>query len=332
LCGFEALAEELEVEEAAVRVMLHALERAGALVRGEDFTLEAAVLLNRSPDEIAGRLDADDKTLFERLRDHLGLAQDQRVVYRALPFASLTDRHPFEVDSLLHRLGQSGELIFRGFQRGMTFAPGSRANAKAVIDAAAVSFVERFRQFSSRLEEMIRYAEMRADSGRCRAAFLVDHLAGEPGSPRCGVCDLCAPDHSVPWSAALLVDPEPLEIEPTMAILEAAPDHDGLYGIGTLKKILLGEAYGRRDGKSYALSAYARNSEHFGALRGTLSHERLQDHFDRLVAGGQLETIEKSRGDAGGVYRAIRLTDRGRDILAGAVPISGSEEPVTVNS
>src|SRR5262249_53755510 len=182
-------------------------------------------------------------------------------------------------------------------------------------------FIERFRQFNTRLEDMIRYAEMQADSGSCRAAFLVNYLTGSATSRRCGICDLCAPAHEVPWTAAAIVDPEPLEIEPTMAILEAVRDHDGLYGIGTLTKMLLGEAYGKADGQQNQLSAYARNSEHFATLKGVLKHERLQEYLDRLITGRQLETLEKARPGDGGTYQAIRLTDLGRDILAGAAPI-----------
>jgi hypothetical protein len=200
---------------------------------------------------------------------------------------------------------------------------------KAISDAV-VLFLERFHQFSTRLSEMVRYAQLHVDSGRCRAAFLIDHLTGEPGSPRCGVCDLCAPYHPVPWSATAIADPEPLEIEPTMAILEVVRDHDGLYGVATLQKMLLGEAFGRSDGKPYQLSAYARNSEHFGALKGVVTRQRLQEHFDRLMAGGQLAIIEKPRPGDTGTYQAIRLTAGGRDILAGAAPIPGNEEAVVM--
>jgi hypothetical protein len=122
--------------------------------------------------------------------------------------------------------------------------------------------------------------------------------------------------------------PEPLEIEPTMAVLEAVRDHDTQYGAVTLKKMLLGEAFGMRNGQRYELSAYARNSEHFGVLRGTFTHERLQEYFDRLIGGRYLEIIERQRGTDGGSYSAVRLATRGRDVLSGAEPIPGNEEPV----
>jgi hypothetical protein len=113
-----------------------------------------------------------------------------------------------------------------------------------------------------------------------------------------------------------------------MAVLEAVRDHDAQYGTGTLKKMLLGEAFGMRDDQRYELSAYARNSEHFGVLRGTFTHERLQEYFDRLIGGGYLELIDRQRGADGGKYAAVRLATRGRDVLSGAEPIPGNEEPV----
>src|SRR2546427_690809 len=48
-------------------------------------------------------------------------------------------------------------------------------------------------------------------------------------------------------------------------------------------------------------------------------------YIERLIAGGQLAMLEMARPGNEGVYQALRLTDRGRDILAGAEPIPGNE-------
>src|SRR5439155_10335264 len=106
---------------------------------------------NQPPEEIARRLSGDEQMLFNSLRDAAGLAQDQRTLYRALPFAAIMSRHPSETDAILHRLAQSGDLIFRSFQRGTTFAPGLRTGDPRALDDAATAFLERFRQFSARL-------------------------------------------------------------------------------------------------------------------------------------------------------------------------------------
>jgi ATP-dependent DNA helicase RecQ len=219
LTSFEGLSDELAIEEAKLRVVVHALERGQIVERGPDFTLEGTVLLNMAVDQVAAALDPDDRRDFERLARELGLAQDVRGHYRALPFVAATGMTPFTVDALLHRLAQRGHLIFRSFSRGSSFLPGVRARNADAAKSTASKFDERFRQFVSRLEDIVRYCEMGTESGRCRAAFLADYLTGVSGSPRCGKCDLCAPNHDVPWTTAAVAAPEPLEIEPTMAVL-----------------------------------------------------------------------------------------------------------------
>jgi ATP-dependent DNA helicase RecQ len=330
LTSFEQVADEVGIEETKLRVVVHALERGHILERGPDFTLEGTILLNRAVDSIATALDPADRRLLERLTSELGLAPDLRGHYRALPFVAATGTTPFAVDALLHRLAQTGELIFRSFARGSSFRFGANARSADAAKSTASKFEERFRQFVTRLEDMVRYCEMTTESGRCRAAFLADYLTGDSGSPRCGKCDLCAPNHSVPWTIAAVATPEPLEIEPTMAVLEAVRDHNAQYGTGTLKKMLLGETFGIQDGQRYELSAYARNSEHFGVLRGTFGHEKLQEYFDRLLGGAYLEIVERQRSGDGGNYSAVRLAARGRDVLSGAEPIPGNEEPVVL--
>ena len=272
----EQFADELAIEEAKLRVVVHALERGQIAERGPDFTLEGTVLLNRAVEQIVAVLEPTERGVFERLAIGLGLlAQDVRRHYRALLFVAATGITPFAVDALLHRLAQSGDLIFRSFARGSSFRPGTRARSVDATKSTASHFEGRFRQFVSRLEDIVRYGEMGAESGRCRAAFLADYLTGASGSPRCGKCDLCAPHHVVPWTTAAVAAPEPLEIEPTMAVLEAVRDHDARSGAGTSRSTT-GEAFGIRDGQRYELSACTRNSEHFGVLRGTFTHEKFQ--------------------------------------------------------
>ena len=58
-----------------------------------------------------------------------------------------------------------------------------------------------------------------------------------------------------------------------------------------------------------------------------MASDKLRGYFERLIAGEQLVLVERSRSGDGGIYQAVRLTDRGRDILAGSAPIPGNEEP-----
>jgi hypothetical protein len=331
LTSLERMVEEFDIDEAKLRVMIHALEQKGVLKRGNDFALEATVLLNHSPAVVVAKLGASERTIFESLATEFKFAAEMRSHYRAIPFAYKRGISPNEIDRLLHRLAQQGGLIYRSFARGSSFTPGERASDRTAVSEAASTFQERFVQFTIRLRDIIRFAELSSAHGECRAAFLVDYLTGNTRrhSTRCGKCDLCAPQYPLPWSMAALVTPEPLQIEPTMAVLEVVRDHEAQYGVGTLKKILLGEAFGVQDGERYSLSAYARNSQHFGVLRGKSTHEKLQQHFDSLIASGHLSVVERQR-PSGGTYRAVHLTDRGRDILAGAAPIPGNECPITV--
>lgn len=331
----ESLVEESGFEESKLRVVIHALEGCGVLARGEDFALEATVLLHRPAPEIARELAGEEQALFADLSAAFGFAAETRSHYRSMPFVRATAHAPSSVDRLLHRLALKGDLIYRSFARGSSFAPGRRAPDGGAVREAAGRFHDRLAQFSSRLKDIIRYAELGPDRGACRANFLVDYLTGgghpadSPGAARrCGKCDLCAPEYAVPWSRAAVVAPEPLQVEPAMSVLEVVRDHEARSSVNTLVKILLGEAFGAAGGERYALSAYARNSEHFGVLRGRVTREKLRGYFDALTGGGYLVEVERQRAE-GGTYRAVRLTDRGRDVLAGAVPAPGHAEPIT---
>ncbi|HZH32559.1 MAG TPA: RecQ family ATP-dependent DNA helicase [Pyrinomonadaceae bacterium] len=334
--SMESLVEELGFEDTKLRVIIHALEGSEILKRGEDFALEATVLLNRPSPEIVRELSGEDKALFEILSEAFGFAVDTRSHYNSLQFVRATSQSPSSVDRLLHRLALKGDLIYRSFARGSSFAPGERAlDSRAVRDAAG-RFQDRLAQFTRRLKDIIRYAELGSDRGHCRAKFLVEYLTGagasseSAGAPgKCGKCDLCAPGYPLPWSQAAVIAPEPLQVEPTMAILEMVRDHETSSSINTLIKMLLGEAFGNAGGERYSLSAYARNSEHFGVLRGRSSHVKLKSYFDALTDGGYIAVVERQSA-GGGTYRSVRLTDRGRDVLAGAVPAPGSGEPITV--
>ncbi|HYO91723.1 MAG TPA: RecQ family ATP-dependent DNA helicase, partial [Pyrinomonadaceae bacterium] len=332
--SMESLVEELGLEDSKLRVIIHALEENEILKRGDDFALEATVLLNHPAAEIVQELTGEDRELFEALAAAFDFAVDTRSYYHSLRFVRETRHDPSAVDRLLHRLALKGALIYRSFARGSSFSPGERASDKRAVSEAVGQFQARLAQFSSRLGDIIRYAELSSDRGLCRAGFLVNYLTCEGDAPnssratgRCGKCDLCAPAYPVPWSQAAVIAPEPLQVEPTVAVLEAVRDHEAQSSIHTLIKMLLGQAFGTAGGQQYSLSAYARNSEHFGVLRGKLTQEKLKHYFDSLVGGGYLSVVERQRTD-GGVYQALRLTDRGRDVLAGAIPAPGNEGPI----
>ncbi|HEV2765468.1 MAG TPA: RecQ family ATP-dependent DNA helicase, partial [Pyrinomonadaceae bacterium] len=81
--SMESLVEELGFEDSKLRVIIHALEGGGILERGEDFALEATVLLNRPATEIVQELSGEDGALFETLSKTFGFAVDARSHYRS---------------------------------------------------------------------------------------------------------------------------------------------------------------------------------------------------------------------------------------------------------
>jgi ATP-dependent DNA helicase RecQ len=332
--SLENLVNELGMEDSKLRVIIHALENTEIVQRGDDFALEATVLLNRPVEEITLELSADDRSVFESLAKVFEFAVDTRSYYRALRFLRDSNESPSTIDRLLHRLALKGDLIYRSFSRGGTFKPGRKAGDSAAASEAYAAFNTRLAQFSTRLQDIIHYAELRSDQRLCRSEFLSGYLTGSVarGSDivrRCGKCDLCAPAYPVPWSLASVVAPEPLQVEPMMAILEVVRDHEGSSSINTIIKILLGEAFGGKGPTRYRISAYAQNSEQFGILKGKITREKLNNYFDVLLYDGFLSAVERTR--AGGLsYRAVRLTDRGRDVLAGAIPAPGNVSPVVI--
>ena len=101
-----------------------------------------------------------------------------------------------------------------------------------------------------------------------------------------------------------------------MAILEAARDHNGWLSENTFLKMLLGEAYGGVGANQYQLIPAARNSEHFGTLKGQITREQLANVLGRLQDRNLIGIVNRTRHE-GGSYQAIGLTDRGRQVLAG---------------
>ena len=73
-----------ELEPTQARVLLFAFEEAGLVRRGPDCTLEATVLLNRTPDEIVATLYGPGRAVAgSSAVPALGAAADRQVTYRA---------------------------------------------------------------------------------------------------------------------------------------------------------------------------------------------------------------------------------------------------------
>ena len=234
------LAGDLEPTQA--RVLLFAFEEAGLVRRGPDCTLEATVLLNRTPDEIIATLtDPAEQALAAGLFTSLGAAADRQVTYRATDVSARAGLDPRAVDPLLTRLAGQELLIYRPYARGVTLTPTPGLADPEQLRSIEGRFADRYQLFEARLHAMLDYVHLRPGQGRCRSAHLVNYLTGRSDTPPCGKCDLCSPtSESLPWDPGVRLYGQPVAVDVRLAILGAVRDHDGWFGRWTVERMLLG--------------------------------------------------------------------------------------------
>lgn len=317
------LAREAELDYTLVRVLVYSFVEAGLIVRGEDVTLEASVLLNQTPDEILARLaDANDRALAAELFTHLNPVAGNRLRYNTLSFVQTHGGDPRAADPLLNQLAADELLLYRPFDRGLLLRVIGKLDDAATLTRVAGQFAEQYRQFNMRLQKMLEYAGLEAP--QCRSVFLIEHLSGGESAPRCGKCDLCAPNYPLPYDSTVTFAAEPVRANVAMAILEAARDHNGWLSENTFLKMLLGEAFGGAGANRYQITPAARNSEHFGTLRGQITRDALQTELGRMQDRNLIAVVNRTRRE-GGSYQAIGLTERGRQVLAGQREVDGAD-------
>lgn len=348
---FEDLSKRLEIEEAAVRVLIHGAERVGLLQRGPDIIMEAGVLLNGEVPALASQFD-DEQTRCSIIRlleylvgkkspslvaDHLSTKVDSRINYAAKDWME-AGGNAFEAMDLLQRLSDANpeKCIFRPYTRGITLQlqPLSQAEKEAACHELATFFYSRYARFEERLQTMLDYIHQPQDS--CQRLFIENYLSGSKDAALCGKCGHCAPSYAVPWSEQIvdanvhLRTPMQQEyaIDLAMAILEALRDHNGYFSQNTLIKMLLGEAFGQAsDGKKYLLNPTARNSEHFGALKNQhIKEQHLRTEIQRLIEYGYIVLEERKKPGQKStsgqeMYQCLGLSVSGRDVLAGEVSL-----------
>lgn len=344
LTSFEALSQELDKDEVALRVLVHNVAQAGLLRRGPDVVLQANLLLSTSIEKLAILL-ADTplqqaaiyllqalagKQAQQNLSDFYSL----RLEYDALKWQA-GGGDPYQAGEILTRLAElePEKFIYRPFARGITIELAD-APTPAALNGVAAAFHKRYARFEQRLQTMLEYIDLKA--GVCRQDYIERYLLGGTSQlARCGKCDQCAPSYNVPWDerkieAQLTIGLKTAswsEQEVGLAVLEALRDHDSYFSNYTMIKMLLGEAWGK-----YPISATARNSEHFGVLKtARQTSDTLQNLITRLREAGYVEL--KIRGystktEDKAEYEALSLNRLGRDILAGerSFDFSGGSE------
>ncbi len=71
----------------------------------------------------------------------------------------------------------------------------------------------------------------------------------------------------------------------------------------------------------------ARSSDHFGELEGTgIKDDHVRRALDSLIESGYLQLVERSFGDTGNTYQAVKITQKGRDALAGGIDLPTSQD------
>ncbi len=316
------LAGDLEPTQA--RVLLFAFEEAGLVRRGPDCTLEATVLLNRTPDEIIVTLtDPAEQALAAGLFASLGAAADRQVAYRATDVSARAGLDPRAVDPLLTRLAGQELLIYRPYARGITLTPTPGLADPEQLRSIEGRFADRYQLFEARLRAMLDYVQLRPGQGRCRSAHLVNYLTGRGDTPPCGKCDLCSPtSESLPWDPGVRLYGQPVAVDVRLAVLGAVRDHDGWFGRWTVERMLLGIPQTNTQGGAMKLPPAALASDHYGELQGSGADvERVRRTIDVLVEGGFLRLQERQHRASRNVYHALGIIPKGRDALAGGVEV-----------
>ena len=305
-----------------------AFEEAGLVQRGADFTLEATILLNQSLETILADLaNESERETVSLLFNAIGAKLDKQATYHAARVYRETRLDPRVIDPMLTRLAERDLLLYRPYSRGVTLRIGVELSDLIHLKAIEQRFDARYERFEERLQKMQAYIQLQRGQNRCRSAYLVNYLTGDTTATPCGKCNLCSPtNENLPWRSDLLVAVEPLRIDPRLAVLGAVKDHNNAFGRGTFVKMLLGTPLTSYQGNVKPFSAKARSSDHFGELEGTgVKADDVEHALDALINSGYLQLLEHSFRDRDGTYKAVTITQQGRDALAGGIDLPASQ-------
>jgi len=333
LCNPDALADLAEIEQTQARVLLFSFEEAGLVQRGVDCTLEATVMLNQTPDTILSSIaDPDERHLAVTLFDAIGAARDRQARYQAAAVYRETGLDPRRIDPLLVRLAERDLLLYRSYSRGVTLKTELGLANRANLQAIEQGFAVRYAHFEERLQKMLDYIHLQPGQNRCRSAYLVNYLTGENNATPCGKCNLCSPtSEHLPWRPDLVIAAEPLRIDPRLVILGAVKDHNNIFGKWTIEKMVLGTPQTTFQGQTRKLSPMARASDHYGELEGSgVKADHVRRALDALIESGYLQLVERPLRGSDGTYPAVKITQKGRDALAGGIDLPTVQESEVV--
>ena len=266
--------------------------------------------------------------MIASLFEVIGAAQDKQATYQAAAVYRQTELDPRSIDPLLVRLAERDLLLYRSYSRGVTLKMEAGLAKRTTLQAIEQRFAARYERFEERLQKMLEYIHLRRGQNRCRSAYLVNYLTGETTAPPCGKCDLCSPtSEHLPWRPDLVVAAEPLRIDPRLVILGAVKDHNNIFGKWTFEKMVLGTPQTNFQGKERTLSKMARASDHYGELEGTgVKIDHVRRALDALIEAGYLQLVERDFRGSNDTYQAVKITQKGRDALAGGIDLPVLQE------
>ena len=262
----------------------------------------------------------------------IGARLDKQANYQAARVYRETKLDPRMIDPLLTRLAERDLLLYRPYSRGMTLRFEEALAEQTNLVAIEQRFADRYQRFEERLQNMLDYIYLSRGQNHCRSAYLVNYLTGTTSATPCGKCDLCSPtSENLPWRPDLFVAAEPMKIDPRLVILGAVKDHNNIFGRWTIEKMVLGIPQTTFQVSVSKLSPTARSSDHFGELEGTgIKEDHVRRALDALIEGGYLEAVERPLWNKDGTYEAVKMTQRGRDALAGGVDLPALQDTAGV--
>jgi ATP-dependent DNA helicase RecQ len=334
LCNPDALAEQATIQLTQARVLLYAFEGEGLIHRAADCTTEATILLTQPLEIILDRIsDSAERETARRLFSTLKAEPTHQVTYRAAEIYAQSGIDPRLIDPLLVKLAAQELLLYRAYNRGMTLKIDEHIHNDRELLTIVNRFSQRYQRFEVRMQRMLDYIWLKREQNSCRSADLINYLTGENKAQPCGKCDLCSPTYAqLPWNPNVRLYGERLEVDVRQTVLGTIRDHNGVYGRGTIERMLLGSPGVRIDGQMKPLSASARSSDHYEELKDRkISHDHLRRTIDALIEAGLLQLTEKSwinKDQTRNTYQALSLTQKGRDALAAGItlPVTNTSE------
>lgn len=321
-------------EDRELGIHLHLLEEMNFIQREVDVTLKASTRLLTSLEKISAQAQeiapGPVGEAIGRVLEAYDINQVARGELPLLEAAMTTEVDPLAMDEALYQLALQELLIYRGFARAFTLAPGPKMLEEADLNLSIGEAHRVRREMKENLAAMRRYAgSLRV--GNCLRGEILEYLGAEkPPIPADECCSLCDVNLGVPWAD------EPVWEDLTIpsryqdakyTTLKATVWNEELkdvrgrapYGAWTVAQILVGNdymatKYQEDPERKRRRRRQIMSSPYFGLLEGLRGgSETVLDMLDALEAEGYVEEVER-RWD-GGSYTYPAPTGKGKQRL-----------------